>query len=71
MYKFINNINKNPIKTNQRQTKTMSSSNSINQFEAKTFALFSQPYLDIYNQCYKNIIVVNLMPKGPLSEFVR
>ena len=39
--------------------------------QAKTFALFSQPYLDTYNKCYKNIVVVNLMPEGPLSELVR
>jgi len=38
---------------------------------AKTVSLFSQPYLDTYNQCYKNIIVVNLKPQGPLGELVR
>lgn len=38
---------------------------------AKTVSLFSQPYLDSYNQCYKNIITVNTMPQGPLSKFVR
>jgi hypothetical protein len=37
----------------------------------KTVTLFSQPYLDKYNQCYKNIVTVNLMPKGPLAQFVR
>jgi len=41
------------------------------EFEAKTVSLFSQPYLDTYNQCYKNIVVVNLKPQGPLGEFVR
>lgn len=40
-------------------------------FEAKTVSLFSQPYLDTINQCYKNIVVVNLKPKGPLGELVR
>jgi hypothetical protein len=39
--------------------------------EAKTVSLFSQPYLDTYNQCYKNIVVVNLKPQGPLGELVR
>jgi hypothetical protein len=39
--------------------------------EAKTVSLFSQPYLDTYNQCYKNIVVVNLSPRGPLSSLVR
>ena len=38
---------------------------------ARTVSLFSQPYLDTYNQCYKNIVVVNLMPQGPLSHLVR
>lgn len=37
----------------------------------KTVSLFSQPYLDSYNQCYKNIVVVNLPPQGPLAKFVR
>jgi hypothetical protein len=39
--------------------------------QAKTFALFSQSYLDTYNQCYKNIVVINLQPQGPLSTLVR
>lgn len=38
---------------------------------AKTVSLFSQPYLDLYNQCYKNIVVVNFKPQGPLGDFVR
>ena len=38
---------------------------------SNTFALFSQPYLDRYNQCYKNIVTINTMPTGPLSAFVR
>ena len=38
---------------------------------AKTVSLFSQPYLDTYNQCYKNIVVVNIKPQGPLGELVR
>jgi hypothetical protein len=38
---------------------------------AKTVSLFSQPYLDLYNQCYKNIVVVNFKPQGPLGEFVK
>jgi len=39
--------------------------------QSKTVSLFSKPYLDTYNQCYKNIVVINLMPQGPLSELVR
>ena len=38
---------------------------------SKTCSLFSQPYLDTYNQCYKNIVTINLIPKGPLNRFVR
>jgi hypothetical protein len=38
---------------------------------AKTITLFSQPYLDKYNQCYKNIVTINLVPQGPLAQFVR
>ena len=37
----------------------------------KTVTLFSQPYLDTYNQCYKNIVTINLLPQGPLVNFVR
>jgi hypothetical protein len=38
---------------------------------AKIVTLFSQPYLDRVNQCYKNIITINLMPQGPLAQLVR
>ena len=38
---------------------------------AKTVTLFSQPFLDTYNQCYKNIVTINLMPQGPLAQMVR
>ena len=37
----------------------------------KTISLFSQPYLDSRNQCYKNIVVINLPPEGPLGNLVR
>ena len=36
----------------------------------KTIALFSQPYLDTYNQCYTTIVVANQRPKGPLNDIV-
>jgi len=42
-----------------------------NTMSAKTVSLFSQPYLDRYNQCYKNIVVVNLPPQGPLGSLVK
>jgi hypothetical protein len=38
---------------------------------AKTVTLFSQPFLDTYNQCYKNIVTINMMPQGPLAQLVR
>ena len=42
-----------------------------NMMSAKTVSLFSQPYLDRFNQCYKNIVVINLPPQGPLSSLVK
>lgn len=36
-----------------------------------TYTLFSQVYLDTYNQCYKNIITINIPPKGPLEQLIR
>ena len=41
-----------------------------NTINSKTVSLSSQPYLDTYNQCYKNIVVVNLPPQGPLADLV-
>jgi hypothetical protein len=38
---------------------------------AKTVTLFSQPFLDTFNQCYKNIVTVNMIPQGPLAQIVR
>ena len=37
----------------------------------KTVTITSQPFYDQYNQCYKNIMMVNLEPQGPLSRLVR
>ena len=37
----------------------------------KTFTITSQPFYDQYNQCYKNIMMVNLEPQGPLRRLVR
>lgn len=68
MYNFINNY----------QKKKFVKPNNLNRgmtpppFQgAKTVSLFSQPYLDTYNQCYKNIVVVNFKPQGPLGDIVR
>jgi hypothetical protein len=72
MYNFINNMNNKGVK--RIDTKP----NNLNRgtpppplHDAKTVSLFSQPYLDTYNQCYKNIVVVNLKPQGPLGDLVR
>ena len=43
----------------------------MNQQFNKTFSLFSRPYLDKYEQCYKNIVTINCVPKGPLGQFVK
>ena len=36
-----------------------------------TFTISCIPYYDRFNQCYKNILSVNSIPKGPLSKLVR
>ena len=37
----------------------------------KTFTITSQPFYDEYNKCYKNIMMVNVEPQGPLRRIVR
>lgn len=37
----------------------------------KTFTITSQPFYDQYNECYKNILMVNLEPRGPIRRIVR
>lgn len=37
----------------------------------QTFTITSQPFYDQYNQCYKNIMMLNAEPQGPLRKFVR
>jgi hypothetical protein len=36
-----------------------------------TFTITTQPFYDQYNQCYKNILMINIEPRGPLRSFVR
>jgi hypothetical protein len=36
-----------------------------------TFTVTTQPYYDPHNQCYKNILMVNIEPQGPLRRLVR
>jgi hypothetical protein len=77
MYRFINNMNNmnNTLKPRGFKNIATTTPTSINTFdpmrEAKTVSLFSQPYLDRINQCYKNIVTLNLPPQGPLAELVR
>lgn len=35
------------------------------------YSLFYQPYLDSCQQCYKNIITINMIPNGPLQTLVK
>ena len=37
----------------------------------KTFTIISQPFYDQYNQCYKNIMMVNAEPLGPIRKNIR
>ena len=37
----------------------------------KTFTITSHPFYDQYNQCYKNILMVNAEPRGPIRRIVR
>jgi len=37
----------------------------------KTFTITSQPFYDQYNQCYKNILMVNAEPSGPIRRITR
>jgi len=74
MYKFINGINGN-YQSNGYKKVTMPVTSAVAAFnamrESKTVSLFSQPYLDRFNKCYKNIITLNMQPQGPLAELVR
>lgn len=66
MYNFIDNMRKKSSPSSLQSSVIIPPP-----LEAKTVSLFSQPYLDTYNQCYKNIVVVNLKPQGPLGDLVR
>ena len=35
------------------------------------FTITSVPYYDSFNQCYKNILMTNIEPQGPLGKLVR
>jgi len=77
MYNFINNMNSNNKSFNRSAGSGLKMTSSLKrgippppEFQAKTVSLFSQPFLDTYNQCYKNIVVLNLKPQGPLADLV-
>jgi hypothetical protein len=73
MFHFIDNIN-NRKRPQGRYVKPNNLKRGIPPqpiSSSRTVSLFSQPYLDTYNQCYKNIVVVNLKPQGPLGDLVR
>lgn len=36
-----------------------------------TYSLFSQPYYDKCNECYRNILVLNKEPVGPFKKMVK
>jgi hypothetical protein len=76
MFNFINNVSKGSFKDIRGRSSIKP--NNLNRGippppinGSKSVSLFSQPYLDTYNQCYKNIVVTNLMPQGPLAEIVK
>ena len=75
MFNFVNNMNtKHKIRgssTKMRPTNLNRGTPPPPSQQAKTVSLFSQPFLDTYNQCYKNIVVINLLPQGPLADLVR
>jgi hypothetical protein len=42
----------------------------MNSFGYNTFTITSEPYYDPLQQQYKNILTINVIPKGPLKNFV-
>ena len=36
-----------------------------------TFTITVKPYLDTFNKTYRNILTVNIIPRGPLAQFIR
>lgn len=79
MYNFINNMNSSDKKYKHQIYNTEIKNKGYldrgmphpSEISQKTVSLFSQPYLDTSNQCYKNIVVVNEKPQGPLGHLVR
>jgi hypothetical protein len=42
----------------------------MNDYGFNTFTITSEPYYDPFQQQYKNILTINVEPKGPLKHFV-
>jgi hypothetical protein len=42
----------------------------MNDYGCSTFTITSEPYYDPFLQQYKNILTINVEPKGPLKHFV-
>ena len=36
-----------------------------------TFTITVKPYLDTFNKTYRNILTVNIVPQGPLAQFIQ
>ena len=36
-----------------------------------TYTISSQPFYDNINQCYKNIVIIDREPTGPLAQIVK
>ncbi len=45
--------------------------NERNNIGFKTFTITSHPFYDEYNKCYKNIMMINVEPRGPIRRLVR
>ena len=72
MFNFINNMNtKHNIRGSSKPINLNRGTPPPPIQQSKTVSLFSQPFLDTYNKCYKNIVVINLQPQGPLADLVR
>jgi len=72
MFNFINNMNtKHNIRGSSKPINLNRGTPPPPIQQAKTVSLFSQPFLDTYNKCYKNIVVINFLPQGPLADLVR
>jgi hypothetical protein len=72
MFNFVNNMNrKHNIRGSSKPINLNRGTPPPPIQQSKTVSLFSQPFLDTYNKCYKNIVVINLQPQGPLADLVR